>query len=133
MAASPSVAGVRFLGDVGGCVRSADLPVPVGVPESADEDSEEERTLRLVARTAADFRPPKLIRSDGAGGRALVLDYRINYSRATCARGGGGMGQLQRARSSSGAGTAAGCNYSEGADVVGRSSSVGTPTSGGQP
>ena len=132
------MAGVRFLGDVGGCVRSADLPVPVGVPESADEDSEDERALRLVARTAADFRPPKLIRSDGAGGRALVLDYRSNYSRATCARRGGEWGSCSgrvapAGSSCSGTGTVAGCNCSEGADVVGRSSSVGTPTSGGQP
>ena len=101
MAAGPSVAGVRFLGDVGGCVRSADLPVPVGVTESADADSEDERALRLVARTAADFRPPALTRSDGGG----VVHSCLTTEATTAGQhvqGGGGMGQLQRARSSSG-------------------------------
>ena len=86
MAAGPSVAGVRFLGDVGGCVRSADLPVPVGVTESADADSEDERALRLVARTAADFRPPKLIRIDGVG---LVHSCLTTAGQHGQGRGGG--------------------------------------------
>ena len=66
-AAAPSVAGVRALGDGGAGVQSADLPVP-GLPnlgpESADEDSEDERPLDLLARAAVNRRSPSPTRSD---------------------------------------------------------------------